>query len=89
VIANLPKTKTPAKTMQGVTVDPSAIVPKDTDYYRYMGSLTTPPCSEGVNWFIAADPEEASKAQIEAIAKAVGMNSRPAQRINNRLVIEP
>ncbi len=54
-----------------------------------MGSLTTPPCSEGVNWHVVPTAVEVSKAQIAEMAKAMGMNARPAQPANNRLVVEP
>lgn len=63
--------------------------PKDASYYRFDGSLTTPPCSEGVAWFVLKSPMNMSKAQIQAISAAIGHdNHRPAQAVNNRLVLE-
>ncbi len=67
----------------------SALMPTDVDYYRYNGSLTTPPCSEGVLWAVFKKQITASKAQIERF-KAVleGANNRPVQPINARLITQ-
>lgn len=65
------------------------LLPKDRDYYRYNGSLTTPPCSEGVRWLLLKKPATASKAQIEQFSKAVGVaNNRPLQAVNARPVLQ-
>ena len=57
-------------------------------YYRFTGSLTTPPCSEGVRWLVLQKPAAASRAQIDAIAKAAhAPNNRPVQPLNARKVI--
>lgn len=71
------------------TVDMGAMVPDDLEVYRYMGSLTTPPCSEKVNWHVVEDVLEASPAQIATMAKALGMSARSIQPINNRLIVAP
>ena len=64
------------------------MMPKERDYYRFNGSLTTPPCSEGVRWFVIKRPATASKAQIEQFSKAVGVaNNRPIQPTNARSVL--
>lgn len=89
VIANAPKKAShSAHDVHGVTVDLRSILPATPSFYRYMGSLTTPPCSEGVNWFIVKQPIEASKAQIAAMTAAFGHNARPAQAANNRLILD-
>ncbi|MET0028271.1 MAG: carbonic anhydrase family protein [Candidatus Thiodiazotropha sp.] len=64
------------------------LIPKDVGYYRYMGSLTTPPCSEGVNWFVINQPIQASKAQIDAFKAVMEGNNRPTQPVNHRLVVD-
>jgi carbonic anhydrase len=65
------------------------LLPKERDYYRFDGSLTTPPCSEGVRWFVVKKPATASKAQIEQFSKAVGTaNNRPIQATNARTVLQ-
>ena len=54
-----------------------------------MGSLTTPPCSEGVNWYFLTQPITVSMEQVEWFAKAVGENARPLQALNHRLLLSP
>ncbi len=67
----------------------SALLPQDRDYYRFSGSLTTPPCTEGVRWLVLKQPVVASNEQIEALAEAVGHpNNRPLQPLNSRVVLE-
>jgi carbonic anhydrase len=64
------------------------LLPADRDYYRFNGSLTTPPCSEGVWWFVMKKPASASKAQVEQFAKTLGFaNNRPIQSVNARPVL--
>jgi len=90
VIKNAPKGNSHgAHDVAGVTVDIRSILPANPSYYRYMGSLTTPPCSEGVNWFLVTKPVTASAQQIAAITAAIGgENARPAQAANNRLILD-
>ena len=65
-----------------------SLLPADRDYYRYNGSLTTPPCSEGVRWLVMKKPVSASGAQIAAFVRAVGVpNNRPIQPVNARPVL--
>ncbi len=86
---HLPKQEQKAEKYPSEILDPRAIIPANPSFYRYMGSLTTPPCSEGVNWFIAGEVAEASKAQLAAMAAVLGHNARPAQPLNDRLVLAP
>ncbi|KAK4255120.1 hypothetical protein QN277_008157 [Acacia crassicarpa] len=71
-------------------VDPGLIKPTSLRYYRYMGSLTTPPCTENVTWTILAEVRTVSKEQVKLLRDAVHddseINARPLQPINNRLV---
>lgn len=67
-------------------VDFSKLVPVTSKYYRYTGSLTTPPCSEIVEWVVYADPITASKEQIDAFAKLYPVNNRPVQVLHERTV---
>jgi len=87
VIAAAPKQKQGATEVAGVKLDPNGMLPGSLNVYRYMGSLTTPPCSEGVNWHVADQPVTASKEQIAALQAIMGSNARPVQPINNRLIV--
>jgi len=63
------------------------LMPVSSDYFRFNGSLTTPPCSEGVRWFVLKDPISASQAQIEQFSKTMGRDTnRPVQDINARII---
>lgn len=86
---HLPMHESPATAHADASVDLAAILPSDRGLYRYMGSLTTPPCSEGVNWMVMKAAVPASKAQINALHKAMGDNARPVQKPGNRLIVEP
>ncbi len=66
-----------------------ALLPKDRDYYRFNGSLTTPPCTEGVRWLVMKKPVSLSKAQIEKFAKIMHLhNNRPIQATNARVILK-
>jgi len=65
------------------------LLPKNLDYYRFNGSLTTPPCTEGVRWIVLKEATTLSKAQTEKFAKVMGHpNNRPIQATNARMIIE-
>ena len=67
----------------------SSLLPASKDYYRFNGSLTTPPCTEGVRWLVMKKQATVSKAQVEQFVKAVGHpNNRPVQSVNARPVIK-
>lgn len=70
----------------GVEIDPSGMLPKTTDYYTYMGSLTAPPCTENVTWFVLKTPVEVSSAEIAKFAKLYPSDVRPPQPLNGRIV---
>ena len=73
----LPANAGPASPLAG-TVTPAEFMPKSLSYYRFSGSLTTPPCTEGVRWLVLKTPVSASSAQIEAFQHAVKHhNNRP------------
>jgi carbonic anhydrase len=67
-------------------VDPRAFLPSDHHAWRYAGSLTTPPCSEGVAWTVMQTPISASAAQIEAFTAHYSNNYRPVQALHARSV---
>ena len=67
-------------------IDLMAILPAKHSYYAFMGSLTTPPCSEGVHWQVLKQPVEISARQLAAFKKLYAMNARPIQPLNGRAV---
>ncbi|PHR59554.1 MAG: hypothetical protein COA44_01010 [Arcobacter sp.] len=72
---------------KNIRIDPQDILPKDTaHYYHYIGSLTTPPCSENVQWYLLKTPSFASKDQIEAFRKYYVDNERPVQELHDRTI---
>lgn len=82
-------TEAGAKTALKDVISAEALLPESRDYYRFNGSLTTPPCSEGVRWLVMKNSVQASQAQIDAFSKAVGhANNRPIQAINARPVLQ-
>ena len=83
--ANLPKEKE-KETAVDVTVDAAALLPRDKGYYTFQGSLTTPPCSEGVRWFVLKTPMKITESEIMAFGKLYPMNARPTQPLNGRAI---
>jgi carbonic anhydrase len=86
--ANLPKTEGKENEVAGVTINAADLLPANRNYYNFDGSLTIPPCGEGVNWFVMKTPIEMSAAQIAAFAKHYPMNARPIQPTNGREIKE-
>ena len=87
VWANLPKQKGVETHYPAIAVDVDALVPKARTSYRYEGSLTTPPCSEGVKWIVMTTAIQLSPAQIAAFTQLVAKNNRPTQPLNGRTVV--
>lgn len=67
-----------------VMVNASNLLPDNRSYTRYDGSLTTPPCSEGVKWHVLTTPLQLSKAQIGKFRAIIHDNNRPVQPLNGR-----
>lgn len=86
--SKLPSEKTEADITLENSVDLDALLPKEKKSFRYSGSLTTPPCSEGVKWIVMEQPIEMSKEQIAAFGTIFPNNSRPVQPLNEREVSE-
>ncbi|AXH09451.1 hypothetical protein CP960_10445 [Malaciobacter halophilus] len=64
------------------------ILPEDKEYYTFDGSLTTPPCTEGVKWIVFKNPVKASKNQLEDFRTIMKKNNRPLQDRNGRYILE-
>jgi carbonic anhydrase len=64
---------------QGVTINAADLLPADREVFHYSGSLTTPPCSENVNWFVMKTPVDVSDTQVKRFEKLIGKNARPCK----------
>lgn len=84
--SNLPADKGKERVVAGTRIDASVLLPTDRSYYTFTGSLTTPPCSEEVTWFVLRNPKQLSGAQIARFGKIYPMNARPVQPLNGRVV---
>lgn len=85
---NIPAEKGVTKTV-AEEINAAELLPTiSKNYYRYYGSLTTPPCSEIVNWIVMKEPIQVSSQQVKDFATLVGKNSRPTQNIGHRFVLD-
>lgn len=85
VLDNLPE---PGATLtnSNVQINATGILPESLAYYKYSGSLTTPPCTEGVAWHVLSTPITASQAQLDAFQGIYGDTFRPVQPTNGRRI---
>jgi carbonic anhydrase len=85
---NLPTEKEKEEILNDIQIDAMKILPDDRGYYTFSGSLTTPPCSEDVTWFVLKRPVTVSGVEIEQFAKLYRNNARPPQPLYDRVVLE-
>ncbi len=85
---HLPLEKHEDVTPPNVIVDPAKFLPADRAYYTYMGSLTTPPCTENVQWLVLKQPVPVSAEQIAIFSRLYRNNARPVQPSFGRLIKE-
>jgi carbonic anhydrase len=83
---NIPKEKEKEAVAADVTVDAAKLLPENKGYYTFQGSLTTPPCSEDVTWFVLKTPRKIGDAQVAAFGKIYPLNARPVQPLNGRAI---
>jgi carbonic anhydrase len=83
---NIPHEKGREVTVADRAIDVTKLLPAKRDYYTYQGSLTTPPCSEGVTWFVLKSPVSIANSDIAAFARLYPLNARPAQPLNGRTI---
>ncbi|MEA1916070.1 MAG: carbonic anhydrase family protein [Campylobacterota bacterium] len=87
--AHMPYKTGQKERLKSVATDLNKLLPKDRAYYRFNGSLTTPPCTEGVKWFVLSHPMSISKDEVKKFEKAVhGHNNRPIQSLNARTIVD-
>jgi len=87
VFAHLPR-QGEKVTVDDLKLDLPAMLPADKGYYAFAGSLTTPPCSEGVNWMVMKQPITLGAEQIKAFRRVFNANARPIQALNGRVIQE-
>ena len=85
---NLPLEQNKSITHPEVKIDPSLLIPAKRSYYTFIGSLTTPPCTENVLWLVLKTPLQVSKEQLAGFGTIYKNNVRPVQPINGRVIKE-
>jgi carbonic anhydrase len=85
IVSTMPPQEGPPVRAPGI--DPTRLLPARRSYYRYEGSLTTPPCSETVDWIVLAHPIAVDEADVARFAKLYPMNARPAQKRDRRFIL--
>ncbi len=88
IFDNIPAKGTAETAVAGKTVNLETLLPEHHGYYTFDGSLTTPPCTEHVRWFVLKTPVEVSAAQLKAFEARYAHNSRPTQPLNGRVIEE-
>jgi len=77
------------RSMLGNAITALGLLPAGREYFRYSGSLTTPPCSEGVLWILMREPMTVSRDQVQTFERALGFaNNRPIQPVNARALLQ-
>jgi carbonic anhydrase len=85
---DLPKEKEKEERLDTITINAANLLPADSGYYTFSGSLTTPPCSENVIWFVLKRPVSVSAAEIEQFSRLYRNDARPTQPLYDRNVLE-
>ena len=85
---DLPKEKEKEERLDTITINAANLLPADPSYYTFSGSLTTPPCSENVTWFVLKRPVSVSASEIEQFSRLYRNDSRPTQPLYDRHVLE-
>ncbi len=85
---HLPLEKEREVVLNHVKLPLESLLPAERGYYTYMGSLTTPPCTEGVLWLVMKTPVSISPSQVSVFGRLYPMNARPVQASNGRFIKE-
>ncbi len=85
---HLPEKKGIETLIDGIEINAADLLPADRGYYSFSGSLTTPPCTEGVSWFVLKTPTEVSSAEIMQFGTLYPRNARPVQPLNRRNILQ-
>jgi len=74
--------------MKKVKVNATDILPSSKDHWHYLGSLTTPPCTQIVEWYLLKEPVSISSKQLKKFHSLYNGNARPVQKLNNRVILQ-
>ncbi len=85
---NLPLEKGGEVMPPGQTIDANLLLPASKNYFTFMGSLTTPPCTEGVLWMVIKQPQQVSPEQLAILQRLYRPNARPVQPSFDRIIKE-
>jgi carbonic anhydrase len=88
IFSHLPKIKGQEKSTD-TAVNVGDLLPKTRSYVTYSGSLTTPPCTEGVSWIVMDTPVTLSDSEIATFENVYRFNARPVQSLNGRSILNP
>ncbi|MCE7915113.1 MAG: carbonic anhydrase family protein [Nitrosomonas sp. PRO4] len=91
ILDNMPAQEGAQNADSGIQIDPASLLPEldfqNLDFYTFAGSLTTPPCSEGVQWYLLPETITISASQLEQLKGFYSNNSRLPQQINGRAIL--
>ena len=88
ILNHIPLVKKESSSPNGVMIDLNQLLPKNLAYFTFMGSLTTPPCSENVQWVVLKEAAVISKQQLDNFSRIYSNNARPLQSRSGRLIKE-
>jgi carbonic anhydrase len=86
IVSTMPEHEGPAVAADPA-IDPHRLLPAQRTFYHYEGSLTTPPCSQTVNWVVLKHHIEVAEADIARFSKLYPMNARPVQKLDRRFIL--
>lgn len=87
VIDEIPQPVTAGANAEAGSVNPADLLPGEKSHYAFAGSLTTPPCSEGVKWIVMKQPVEVTNATVARFYSILGANNRPTNPLNGRSIV--
>ena len=88
LLDNIPDTVNKERSVRGIMINAADLFPQELGFYRYYGSLTTPPCSEIVIWTVLKTPIQASEEQLQKLSKVMDKNARPVNPVGRRFILE-
>jgi carbonic anhydrase len=88
LVDNLPEKTGAKQSVGGVQIDADDLLPTQAQHYTYEGSLTTPPCTEGVKWLVVDRPIQASAEQLRRLMSVIGVSNRPVQPLGARELLK-